>query len=460
MRSPNQTGNGNLLHFEIKRGLDLPITGAPQAVVEDGAAVKQVAVTGSDFVGMKPTMAVAAGDRVVQGQLLFTDKNTPGVRYTSPAAGTVASVNRGQKRALQSVVIAVDGSDEETFASYGEDRLAQLSRQEVTDNLVASGLWTAIRERPFGKVPSPESSPHSLFVNAMDTNPLGLVPSVAMEGRERDFRNGLTVLSKISGDRLFLCHDPNESIPGADFDFVTSASFSGPHPAGLAGTHIHFLDPVDERKSVWHLDYQDVTAIGALFTSGRLDVRRVISLAGAAVKRPRFVRTRMGARITDLVENEISDGEVRVISGSVLYGRTVEGPLSYLGRYHSQISVIPEGQERKFMEWHMPGLDRFSVKRTFISALFRDRRFNLTSSTQGSVRAMVPIGMYEKVMPLDIMITHLLRALIVGDTDQAQALGCLELDEEDLALCTFVCPGKYDYSPILRNNLIRIEMEG
>ena len=203
MRSPNQTGNGNLLHFEIKRGLDLPITGAPQAVVEDGAAVKQVAVTGSDFVGMKPTMAVAAGDRVVQGQLLFTDKNTPGVRYTSPAAGTVASVNRGQKRALQSVVIAVDGSDEETFASYGEDRLAQLSRQEVTDNLVASGLWTAIRERPFGKVPSPESSPHSLFVNAMDTNPLGLVPSVAMEGRERDFRNGLTVLSKISGDRLF-----------------------------------------------------------------------------------------------------------------------------------------------------------------------------------------------------------------------------------------------------------------
>ena len=217
---------------------------------------------------------------------------------------------------------------------------------------------------------------------------------------------------------------------------------------------------MDERKSVWHLDYQDVTAIGALFTSGRLDVRRVISLAGAAVKRPRFVRTRMGARITDLVENEISDGEVRVISGSVLYGRTVEGPLSYLGRYHSQISVIPEGRERKFMEWHMPGLDRFSVKRTFISALFRDRRFNLTSSTQGSVRAMVPIGMYEKVMPLDIMITHLLRALIVGDTDQAQALGCLELDEEDLALCTFVCPGKYDYSPILRNNLIRIEMEG
>jgi Na+-transporting NADH:ubiquinone oxidoreductase subunit A len=238
-------------------------------------------------------------------------------------------------------------------------------------------------------------------------------------------------------------------------------AFAGPHPAGLPGTHIHFLDPVSENKTVWFVGYQDVIAFGTLFRTGRINVDRVISLAGPVVEKPRLVRTRVGACTDDLVAGELREGDHRVISGSVLSGRTAAEPHNFLGRYHLQISAIEEGHRRELFGWSMPGLNKFSVTRSFASFwLPNKRRFDLTTSTGGSKRAMVPIGLYEKVVPLDILPTYLLRALIMDDVEQAQALGCLELDEDDLALCTFVCPGKYDYGPILRRNLTTIEIEG
>lgn len=451
-------------HIEIRKGLDLPITGRPELRVDEAKMARSVALIGADFVGLKPTMEVSPGDRVKRGQLLFTDKKNPGVRFTSPAGGTVSAVNRGKKRILQSVVIEVDGDEEEeTFASWPPERLAELSNGEVKQNLLASGLWTALRARPYGRIPSPESSPHSLFVNAMDTSPLAGPPRMALAGREDDFRNGLKVISKLTEGKVFLCHHPGDSLPGAEEESVTPLAFAGPHPAGLAGTHIHFLDPVSAKRTVWHMGLQDVIAIGALFTTGRLDVGRLVSLGGPMVKRPRLFRTRLGACTEDLTAGELESAEqkeVRVISGSVLYGRAAAGPFAYLGRHHLQISVIAEDRSRQFLDWHRPGFDRFSVKNTFISNLVAPgKRFALTTTTGGSHRPMVPIGMFEKVMPLDMMITHLLRALLIGDTDQARALGCLELDEEDLALCTFVCPGKEDYCVLLRENLTTIEIE-
>ncbi len=448
------------MSYNIKRGLNLPFKGEPELTVEEAATVKTVAVIGTEYVAMKPTMAVKVDDPVKLGQLLFTDKKTPGVRYTSPACGKVIAINRGDKRALLSVVIEVSGNDEETFTSYSSERISNLTREEVKENLLASGLWPVFRTRPYSKVPAPETIPQSIFVNAMDTNPLALQPHLIIQGRDKDFINGLTLISKLTDGKLYLCHETGISLPGADLDFVTTADFNGPHPAGLVGTHIHFLDPVSTRKTVWHLNYQDVMAIGSLFTTGNIDVERIISLAGPMVNRPRLLRTRIGANIEDIVANELIDGETRVISGSVLYGHHADGPFAFLGRYHLQISVIAENRERVFMDWHRPGFDKFSVKPTFISKFIPGKKFGFTSSTEGSPRAMVPIGMYEKIMPMDIFITFLLRALIVEDTDQAQALGCLELDEEDLALSTFVCPGKSDYGPILRQNLTRIEIEG
>ena len=447
--------------IRITKGLDIPIVGEPNQTVEEGPPIKTVALIGDDSVGMKPTMAVGEGNSVKLGQLLFTDKKMPGVRYTSPGCGTVIAIHRSEKRAFQSILIELDGDDAETFQSYRDSDLTTLSREQVRDNLLESGLWPELRTRPYSKVPPPNSAPHSIFVTAVDTNPLAARPEAVLAERASEFIYGLQVLRHLTDGPLFLCKAPRVEIPGSELDFVTVEEFDGPHPAGLAGTHIHFLDPVNDHKTVWQLNYQAVIAFGKLFVTGRLPVERVISLAGPVVKHPRLVRTRMGACTGDLLEGNLQDGENRIVSGSVLAGRTVAKPFNFLGRHHLQISALAEGRSRVFLGWQDPGFNKFSIKRVFASAFFRSgRKFRFTTSTEGSKRAMVPIGMYERVMPLDVIPTFLLRALIVGDTEQAQALGCLELDEEDLALCTFVCPGKYEYGPILRENLIQIEKEG
>jgi len=444
--------------IKIRRGLDLPVTGSPEQVVRDGPAVRTVAVIGNDFVGMKPTMRVREGDQVKLGQVLFEDKKSPGVVYTAPAAGTVIAINRGERRVLQSVVIDVQGDEAETFASYPD--LDSLSREQVAENLIQSGAWTALRTRPFSKVPALGTVPHSIFVTAIDTNPLAADPQVVIKGREPDFVNGLKVLTKLTDGDVHLCTGPSAAVPGNDISGVKQHEFAGPHPAGLVGTHIHFIDPVGENKTVWHIGYQDVIAYGHLFSTGQLDVSRVVSLAGPQVEKPELIRTRLGANLEELTAGKLEGGENRIISGSLLSGRKVKGAYAYLGRYHNQVSVILEGRHREFIHYLSPGSNRFSVMPIYLSALNKAKKFAFTSSTNGSERAMVPVGAYEKVMPLDVLPTQLLRALIVGDNVTAQQLGCLELDEEDLALCTFVCVGKYEYGPILRDNLTNIEKEG
>ncbi|WP_339643158.1 Na(+)-translocating NADH-quinone reductase subunit A [uncultured Porticoccus sp.] len=447
--------------IKIRRGLDLPVSGSPEQVIHDGPTVKSVAVVGPDYVGMKPTMEVKEGDRVKLGQLLFTDKKTEGVRYTAPAAGVVTAINRGERRVLQSVVIEVEGDEEQTFATYSSDELSHLDREAVVENLVSSGLWTSLRTRPYSKVPSPSTtSPSSIFVTAMDTNPLSADPALVIAERADDFENGLAVISRLTDGAVHLCTSSDSSIKSGGATGVQVHSFAGPHPAGLAGTHIHFIDPVSDHKMVWTVGYQDVLAIGALFTTGHIDTRRVISLAGPQVAKPRLVRTRLGANLSELTAGELKDGQNRLVSGSVLSGRAASGPFDFLGRYHVQVSVLLEGRQREFFRYLSPGGSRHSAMPIYLSSLSKSKKFDFTTNTNGSERAMVPLGNYEKVMPLDILPTQLLRALIVGDTETAQKLGCLELDEEDLALCTYVCVGKYEYGPILRDNLARIEKEG
>ena len=442
---------------KIKRGLELPITGAPEQRIERGNAVQRVAVIGFDYHGMKPTMAVQQGDRVKLGQILFSDKKNPGVHYTAPAAGVVSMINRGERRVLQSVVIDIDGDEEETFASYDDHELVSLDVDKVRDNLVASGLWTALRSRPYSKVPALDAKPSSVFVTAIDTHPLAADPAIIISEQAGDFERGMTVLARFAP--VFLCVAPGVEIPH-NVSGVTTEVFDGPHPAGLPGTHIHFLDPVDAHKQVWQIGYQDVIAIGKLFATGRIWTERVVALAGPVVKSPRLVRTRLGASLDELTEGELAGDNNRVISGSVFGGRRAHGPFAYLGRYHQQVSCLEEGTHREFMHYLRAGKEKHSVLNIFWSRLTGDKPLAMTTTTNGSPRAMVPVGNYESVMPLDILPTQLLRYLIVGDTEMAQKLGVLELDEEDLALCTYVCAGKYEYGPILRQNLERIEKEG
>ena len=443
--------------IKIKRGLNLPLSGAPKQAISRSPAVRSVAIVGADYPGLQPTMQVAEGDSVRCGQILFSDKKNAHVVFTAPASGRVRAVNRGARRVFLSLVIDIDPTitDAESFTAHSVDALSSLSAAAVTEQLRVSGLWTALRTRPFSKVPVPGTTPSALFVNAMDTNPHAVQPALVIAEDEPAFVNGLAVLARL-GAPIIVAKAPTDTFNTGS---ARAETFSGPHPAGLVGTHMHFLAPVSAQRQAWHLNYQDVMAIGRLFVTGRLDSQRVIAVAGPVVKEPRLIRTVVGASITEILDGELVAGENRSISGSVLSGRQARGAEAYLGRYHLQVSALEEGLERELFHYFRPGTHRSSVLNLYLGK-FLKREFALTTSTNGSERAMVPVGTYESLMPLDILPTQLLRSLIVGDDDQAIALGALELDEEDLALCTYACPGKYEYGPILRDVLTRIEKEG
>lgn len=447
----------------IKQGLDIPLKGQPEQVIYPAQAVQSVALVGRDYIGLRPSMVVAEGDRVTVGQTLFTDKHDPTVQYTSPGTGTVESINRGSRRVLQSVVVRLEENpQQESFMdAIAATDLAKLEEAQVRDVLCKSGLWTGLRTRPYSKIPNSGSTPASIFVTAMDSNPLAADPQVVLDEHGDDFGHGLQILAKLTPGRVHVCKAPGARVPASGIDDVDVTEFAGAHPAGLPGTHIHHLEQVGSGKTVWHIGYQDVIAIGKLFTTGSLWLERIVAIAGPVVTEPRLVRTQLGASTEDLVRDTHDPVECRVISGSVLSGRRANNWAAYLGRFHTQISILAEGRERELLGWINPAGTKFSFMNVFLSSFSRAKQvFDFHTSTNGSPRAMVPVGVFERVLPMDILPTQLLRALLVGDSDTAQKLGCLELDEEDLALCAFVCSGKYDYGPVLRTNLEQIEKEG
>lgn len=449
------------LPIRIVKGLDIPIAGEPEQIISAGADVKSVALLGPDYIGLRPQMRVEEGNHIKLGQPLFADRRHPEVVFTAPGSGVVTQINRGGRRALLSIVVELAGDEEETFSAWSTDELADLRRDQITDTLLASGLWTALRTRPYGKVPVPRITPSSIFITAMDSNPLAAKADVIIDECQEDFANGLTVISHLTDGPIFVCQTPRVRLPTGGAENILAVEFSGPHPSGLAGTHIHFLDPVGAEKTVWHIGFQDIIAIGRLFTTGRLSVERVISLAGPVVERPRLIRTRLGASTNDLTQDELRDADPRIISGSVLSGRHAQGQEAYLGRYHNQISVVAEGVNGYRRRWFSRRpKNAYSAYSFAASGQRRLPNIALTTDQNGAPAALLPLGGFERVMPLDILPTQLVRALLVGDTDMAQALGCLKLEEEDLALCSFVCPSKLDYGTLLRACLERIEKEG
>jgi Na+-transporting NADH:ubiquinone oxidoreductase subunit A len=448
--------------IKIKKGLDLPIKGAPNQDVIEEKNVTKVALVGDDYWWFKPTMAVKEGDQVKKGQLLFTCKRGEGIRFTAPASGTVSAVNRGARRLFESLVIDVQDNESVSFENYKGSDISSYSKEDAQKLLVESGLWTSFRTRPYSFISRLDEKPSAVFVTAMDTNPLSFDPSIVIKEHSDSFKNGLKVISKFAP--VYVCSAPKSGID-ANVEGVIHEEFSGPHPAGNVGTHIHNLCPVGGEKKVWHVGYQDLIAIGKLFESGEIFTDRVVALSGPMVRNPRLIKTRLGASLCEITKDEFYPfGDTRVISGSVFNGRNAKGSFCYLGKYHNQITVLKEGVEREFLGWHSPGFNKFSVKPIYLSNLiqqiFPKRKFSFTTTTNGSARSLVPIGSFEKVMPLDIFPTHLLKALLSGDTESAQQLGCMELDEEDLALCTFVDPCKHEFGPVLRTNLERILKEG
>lgn len=445
--------------IKITKGLDLRLAGAPdQSVAPEKKDARLVAHTGVDYVGMKPTICVEEGDRVLAGQLLFLDKKNPGVKFTSPGAGIVKTINRGEKRAFQSIIVEADEGDagmkSVEFPTYPESELVELCPTKVREQLIESGLWIALRTRPFSRVPKIDSVPASLFVNAADTNPHAPNPKLIIESRAQDFVNGLRVLSRICGQKLWICLGQDEYKPDfvATLEAIPNAEvvrFVGKHPSGLTGTHIAKLDPCGLGKVVWSIGYQDVLAIGVLFTRGVYDCERVVSIGGPMVKKPRLLRVQQGACLFELFDGELKDGPSRMISGSVLNGRTAVKGFAGLGRYVNQISAIGDDDPREFIAWTLPGWRKFSASRA-VASTFIGGTFEMTTAPHGGQRAIFPNPTFEKVTPLDIVPTFLFKALEVGDIDKCEQLGAFELDEEDLALCTLVDFGKNDFGKTLR----------
>ena len=446
--------------IKINKGLDLPIDGKPEQKIELARASRSVGVIGSDFTGMKPTMHVQVGDKVNSGQALFSDKKNEGVVFVAPSAGVISGINRGDKRSLLSVTIDVTEGSEEEFQVHDGNQLDQLDGAAVREQLIKSGQWVAFRTRPFSRVPAIDASPNSIFVTVMNTDPLGLDPTIVLKEAQQEFEAGLLVLTRLTEGNVYICSGEGSEVSFAECEGLKGQVFSGPHPAGLAGTHIHHLDPVGPNKTVWYLDFQEVIAFGHLFLTGKILTERVVSLAGPGVSNPRLLRTSLGANLTELVAGELKEGEQRVISGSVLSGRGADSPVDYLGRYHQQVAALGQSRSRDLFGYLSVGTKKHSVFPVFLSKWLGEKTVEFTTSTNGSPRAMVPIGTYDTLIPMDILATQLLRSLLVGDIESAINLGCLELDEEDIALCTYSCPGKYEYGPVLRDMLTQIEREG
>lgn len=444
--------------YTCRKGLNVPVLGQPGSGIGDAPSVTTVAILGADYIGLKPRLAVKEGDIVGAGAPIFAHKDTPTVHVTSPVNGRIKAVNRGARRVLISVEIEIDDSAAEPvdFSKVGDIN----TEEGLVERLSASGLWTSFRTRPYSKVPEPETRPAAIFVTATDSEPLCGDAEEIINADSEAFATGLAAVARLTEGKTYLCQHADAKIPGADIDGVEAAGFSGPHPSGLAGTHIHFLEPPTASTFVWTIGYHDVISIGKLLATGNVDGSRVVALSGPLMKEPRMVRTVAGASMEELTKDGLnSDVPVRLISGSILSGRMGAGETAYLGRYARQLTAIEEDKKQIPMGWIRPMPSKYAVQPVLGSA-FSKKIYALTSNLNGGRRAMVPTGTFEQLMPQDYLPTQLLRAMLVMDTDQAQLLGALELDEEDLGLVGFACPAKYEYGIALRDCLTKIEKEG
>ena len=430
--------------IRTKKGLDLPISGAPSADIDSSTTINTVALLGPDYVGLKPTMLVKEGDAVSCGQKLFEDKKNPGIFIAAPSSGVVQSINRGEKRRFLSLIIEVDDSIEsQTF---------NLADYESSLGLLAnSGTLSYFKTRPYNRIPGINESPDAIFVNACDTNPLAVDPHLLIEKEQELFNAGLTFISSINADAKTFCafqnNDFDQSVPDINYN-----QFNGPHPAGLTGTHIHFLYPVGQNRTVWTISWQEVISLGYLIKNNKLRSDKFVSLGGPSVHDPKVLKVRYGSNISEMTAGAIKE-DSRKISGSILNGRTAESVMNYLGAYDNQVSVIPDETNDILFNWAMPGLNLHSKLPAFISSWLKPKEFTFNVSMNGGDRAIVPIPSYQQVMPLNILTTQLLKSLVTFDIELGEKLGVLELAPEDLGLVSYVCPSKYDYQSILDSNL-------
>ncbi len=451
-----------MAEFKIKKGFDIKVLGKPNPEIEEYAKPQLFAVYPNEFEGLKPRLKVAAGDRVKRGDILFENKKNEKMLFRSPCSGTIKAINLGARRAPIEILIEAGAQEESvTFETYTKDSVAALSREQMVDHLLNTGLWPLIKQRPFAKIANPETTPKAVFVNAASSAPFQADFSAILKGDEAAFETGLAALARLTDGKVHLCKSAGSDIP--DFAGAVSHTFSGPYPSGNTSVHINRVSPIQPNDTVYTLPAQDVILVGKLLLTGELPRTKVIALGGPGIKEAnrKHYRVALGASLTKLFSEALeTDTKQRVISGHILWGDivTAETCVRYYG---SEFFALEEDRSRHLMGWTMPGLLQYSSHRVNLSTLLcKSKKWKLGTSLNGSHRAMVVTGWMDRHQPLNILTDFLVRSALAHDTDEMIQLGILETTPEDFALASFVDPHKTDVCKIIKQGLDEIEEEG
>ena len=445
--------------FKLKKGYDIPLQGSAERRIEKVLKTTAVAVQPIDFRDLRPAMKVEAGDTVSRGSILFVDKQKPEILFRSPAAGTVREVVRGDRRAIQRVIIDLAGDAVETFDKYTVDQVKALSTKQAKDILLKGGLWPTIRQRPFSKIAAVDVSPKSIFISAVDSAPLQAESDMLLEGQEKNFQLGIQLLSKLTEGKIHLSVSARTKAFFSSISGVELHEFSGPHPAGNVGVQIHHIDRIQASEKVWYVSPRHVAQIGSFLSSGEYPGSKTYALTGSELEKRHYVAGTEGALVRDLVEAALNKKTQRVISGNILTG-TKSSSLGFIGFYDDMLTVIPELQGRRFLGWLRLGMNANSFWPMFLSKLTPKKKFAPTTDMNGEERAFVSTGEYEKLVPMDVLPVHLCKAILVEDIELMEQLGIYEVAPEDLALCSYICPSKIEFGDIILKGIKAMEKEG
>jgi Na+-transporting NADH:ubiquinone oxidoreductase subunit A len=455
-----------MIKHTLKKGYDIKLAGKAENVVADAEKPKLFASQPPDFIGLKPRLEVEEGSEVKIGSPLYYDKLRPDIKFVSPASGKIVQINRGERRAILEVVVKSDDKDTTIdFGKYTIEDIDTLNPEDIKKQLLRSGLWPVIRQRPFSKIANPDAKPRDIFICAMDTAPLAADPEVLLENEDETFLAGIKILKKLTEGKLYLTVDGSKKSHVSAIEKaqdVETHSFKGKHPAGNVSVHIHHIAPLNVGDTVWYVYAADVVLIGKLFLSGVYPVERIVAVAGSSVKAEsrKYYRTRVGATVQSLAnEGDLVDEHARYITGNVMSGRKVTEN-GYLGFYDRTLTVIPDSRKRVLFGWLTPGLRDESFSRLFLSKLFPSKEYIKDTRIHGGKRAFIQTGEYEKVLPMDILPMHLVKSIMAEEIEDMLALGLLEVDEEDFALCSYICPSKIHFGTYIRQGLNILEKEG
>lgn len=438
--------------IKIKKGLTIKLKGEAEKTISSAPRSRTFSIKPSDFHLIIPKMVLREGDKFQAGDTIFYSKSNESIKFVSPVSGTLTKIERGAKRVITNLLIEADTQD--TYKDFGVLNPESSSADAIKARLLESGCWPFIMQRPYAVIANTEQEPEAIYVSANTTAPLANDVDFSLNGKEKELQAAVTALSKLTKGQLHVGVGKNGSSPFKGLKDITLHTVSGPHPAGNVGTLINKIQPVNKGEVVWTVAPQDLVIIGELLLTGKFNAERTVALSGSEVKAPKYYKTKIGSEVsTFLYDSGLNSENVRVISGDVLTGAKIS-PKGHLGYYSNTVTVIPEGDDYELFGWNKPVFDKISTSRALtFSWLMPNKVYDLDTNTNGEHRAFVMTGIYEEVFPLDMYPLQMLKACMVKDLDQMEAMGMYEVAPEDFALTEFVCVSKQPHQQIIRNGL-------